>query len=109
MKKILLILVIAIFANVVYSQQAAPEQIYQMNEDALKMVLEYKAQASMNKPRRFVRLFENEDIQIYNDLLGLSTEKTLSVKDYATLMEKEALYPTIKIQNLKKESIYRYT
>ena len=107
MKKILLILVIAIFANVVYSQQAAPEQIYQMNEDALKMVLEYKAQASMNKPRRFVRLFENEDIQIYNDLLGLSTEKTLSVKDYATLMEKEALYPTIKIQNLKKESIYR--
>ena len=75
MKKILLLVVIAIVANLVYAQNPTPEQMYQMNEGALKMVLDYKAQANMNKPRRFVRLFESEDIQIYNDLLGLSTKK----------------------------------
>ena len=74
MKKILLLVVIAIVANLVYAQNPTPEQMYQMNEGALKMVLDYKAQANMNKPRRFVRLFESEDIQIYNDLLGLSTK-----------------------------------
>ena len=107
MKKILLLVVIAIVANLVYAQNPTPEQMYQMNEGALKMVLDYKAQANMNKPRRFVRLFESEDIQIYNDLLGLSTKKQLTVKEYRTLMEKEALYPTIKIQNLKKNSVYQ--
>ena len=91
MKKILLLVVIAIVANLVYAQNPTPEQMYQMNEGALKMVLDYKAQANMNKPRRFVRLFESEDIQIYNDLLGLSTKKQLTVKEYRTLMEKEAL------------------
>ena len=60
----------------------------------------------MNKPRRFVRLFENEDIQIYNDLLGLSNKKTLSVKEYRSLMENSALSPNIEIQNVRKKAIY---
>ena len=107
MRKILSVIIIAIIATAASAQSPMPAQTYKMNADALKMVLDYKAQANMNKPRRFVRLFANEDMQIYNDLLGLSTQKTLSVKDYRTLMEKEALYPTIKVQNFRKNSIYK--
>ena len=107
MRKILSVIIIAIIATVAFAQSPTPEQTYKMNADALKMVLDYKAQANMNKPRRFVRLFANEDMQIYNDLLGLSTQKTLSVKNYRTLMEKEALYPTIKVQNFRKNKIYK--
>ena len=106
MRKILSV-IIAIIATAAFAQSPTPEQTYKMNADALKMVLDYKAQANMNKPRRFVRLFANEDMQIYNDLLGLSTQKTLSVKNYRTLMEKEALYPTIKVQNFRKNKIYK--
>lgn len=107
MRKILSVIIIAIIATAAFAQSPTPEQTYKMNADALKMVLDYKAQANMNKPRRFVRLFANEDMQIYNDLLGLSTQKTLSVKNYRTLMEKEALYPTIKVQNFRKNNIYK--
>ena len=107
MRKILSVFIIAIIATAAFAQSPTPEQTYKMNADALKMVLDYKAQANMNKPRRFVRLFANEDMQIYNDLLGLSTQKTLSVKNYRTLMEKEALYPTIKVQNFRKNNIYK--
>lgn len=107
MRKILSVIIIAIIATAAFAQSPTPAQTYKMNADALKMVLDYKAQANMNKPRRFVRLFANEDMQIYNDLLGLSTQKTLSVKNYRTLMEKEALYPTIKVQNFRKNNIYK--
>lgn len=107
MRKILSVFIIAIIATAAFAQSPTPEQTYKMNADALKMVLDYKAQANINKPRRFVRLFANEDMQIYNDLLGLSTQKTLSVKNYRTLMEKEALYPTIKVQNFRKNKIYK--
>lgn len=106
MRKILLILGVAILASGMYAQELTHSQRYKMNEDALKMVSDYKASANMSKPRRFMRLFENENTQIYNDLLGLSAKKTLSVKEYRTLMENEAMYPTIKIQNLKKDGVY---
>ena len=107
MRKILSVIFITTIATAAFAQSPTPAQTYKMNADALKMVLDYKAQANMNKPRRFVRLFANEDMQIYNDLLGLSTQKTLSVKNYRALMEKEALYPTIKVQNFRKNSIYK--
>lgn len=106
MRKILLILGIAILANGMYAQKLTPSQVYKMNQDVLKMVYDYKESANMSKPRRFMRLFENENTQIYNDLLGLSSKKTLSVKEYRTLMENEAMAPSIKIQNLKKDGIY---
>ena len=62
MRKILSVFIIAIIATAAFAQSPTPEQTYKMNADALKMVLDYKAQANMNKPRRFVRLFANEDI-----------------------------------------------
>lgn len=107
MRKILMTAILVLCSIVLIAQVPTPEQMYKMNEDALKMVLDYKAQANMSKPRRFVRLFENEDILIYNDLLGLSTQKKLSVKAYRKLMEDEALYPTVKIQNMKKNRVYQ--
>ena len=59
MRKILSVFIIAIIATAAFAQSPTPEQTYKMNADALKMVLDYKAQANMNKPRRFVRLFAN--------------------------------------------------
>ena len=106
MKKILFAIIAICMANVICAKELTSEQIYKMNKDALLKILEYKANSNMNKPRRFVRLFENEDIQIYNDLLGLSNKKTLSVKEYRSLMENSALSPNIEIQNVRKKAIY---
>lgn len=107
MRKTLSVFIVAIVATAAFAQSPTPAQTYKMNADALRMVLEYKAQANMKKPRQFVRLFADYDMQIYNDLLGLSTEPTLSIKDYCTLMEREALYPTIMVQNFRKNGIYK--
>ena len=57
MRKILSVFIVAIVATAAFAQSPTPAQTYKMNADALRMVLEYKAQANMKKPRQFVRLF----------------------------------------------------
>ena len=106
MKKILLVLFSVVFCCHTIAQHLTLSQQYQMNKDVLKLIQEYGTAATMKKPRLFVHLFENENLQIYNDLLGLSTAKTLSVSQYCALMRAEAMYPSINLQNLKKIDTY---
>lgn len=106
MKKILLVLFSVVCCCHTVAQHLTLSQQYQMNKDALKLIQNYGTAATMKKPRQFVHLFENENLQIYNDLFGLSTANTLSVSQYCTLMRAEAMYPSINLQNLKKIDTY---
>lgn len=115
MRKILSV-IIAIIATAAFAQPPTPAQTYKMNADALKMVKKYMVQASMTRPYSFVELFASKDIQIYNDLMGLSTEKTLSVSEYSDLLYSEVLQNRPKelrsgmvrvdLQNLKKNRVF---
>ena len=112
MRKILSVFIIAIIATAAFAQSPTPEQTYKMNADALKMVKKYKMQSDMTRPQGFVALFASLDTQIYNDLMGLSSEKTLSVSEYSDLLFSEVVQNRPKelrsgmvrvdIQNLKK-------
>ena len=116
MRKILSVFIIAIIATAAFAQSPTPEQTYKMNADALKMVKKYKMQSDMTRPQGFVALFASLDTQIYNDLMGLSSEKTLSVSEYSDLLFSEVVQNRPKelrsgmvrvdIQNLKKNRVF---
>lgn len=105
---VFIVAIVAIVATAAFAQSPTPAQTYKMNADALRMVQSYDVVYSdvTKHPRYFSRLFVNEDILIYNDLLGLSTREKLSVQEYVSLLQSQALYPDIDIRNLRKNNVY---
>lgn len=57
--------------------------------------------------RYFIRLFDSKDVIVYNDLLGLSFEKNLSVDKYVTTLIDEAELVDISIKNVQLGQVYR--
>lgn len=55
----------------------------------------YAACNSKDNAFEFTRLFVNNNVPVYNDLLGLSTEKALSVGNYARLLNESNVKNTI--------------
>ena len=55
---------------------------------------------------KFMNLFLSEDIEIYNDLLGLSTAPTLSVSDYVRILRDKAIAVNMAIRNVNIGPIY---
>lgn len=59
-----------------------------------------------NSKEKFVRLFESANLQIYNDLLGVSTATTLSVFDYIKCVEEKLNYFNFRIRNINIGDFY---
>ena len=55
--------------------------------------------------REFIALFENKDIEIYNDLLGLNSEKRLTVEEYATVISTKSQACKVIIKDIVKGSL----
>ena len=56
----------------------------------------------------FLSLFTNGDVSVYNDLLGLSLESTIRVKDYIQLQSSKVVTPVVTIKNIKNRSIEKH-
>lgn len=65
---------------------------------------EYERYATINSENAlysFLRLFVDADVQVYNDLLGLSFRHTLSVNDYAQILsDKHITTKRVHVKNL---------
>ena len=60
------------------------------NLEVFRRLGEYESCSTMStrdQSRRFVQLFETENIEIYNDLIGLSDKPKLSVSEYVQLFQ----------------------
>lgn len=57
--------------------------------------------------RYFTRIFDSNDIMIYNDLLGLSGEKSLSVENYVATLTEEADLVDLIVKNVEIGQVYR--
>lgn len=55
--------------------------------------------------REFIALFENKDIEIYNDLLGLNSEKRLTVEEYATVISTKSQACKVIIKDIVKGTL----
>ncbi len=54
----------------------------------------------------FASLFQYDDMEIYNDLLGVSTDATLTVSEYITAVEKKADNVNVRIRNINVGEFY---
>lgn len=78
------------------------------NIKALQMLDDYETYTSMtsNEDRyRFISLFADKNMEIYNDLIGLSSKTVIKVTDYADLLNKKSKYPKIEIMNVRNHGI----
>lgn len=102
-----LLLACSIPANT-YAQTITTEQRRSFNLKVVDLLEQYEELSIIydnTSEREFCRLFEDKESQIYNDLLGLSEEKRISVTDYAKLIKTESQSPLIKIKNVKRGDI----
>ena len=115
MKKIVLSIIILaqtiFFSEIVTAQSLTSAEERQIMLAVVNLFESYERYSSIDvdhsdKTYSFRALFVNDDAPVYNDLLGLSDEKSLSVKDYATLMSKQSSISRIIIRNIDKERIY---
>lgn len=76
--------------------------------DVLRLLESYEDNSTVNSDRQqreFLSLFENEQIAVYNDLLGLSASETLPVGEYVSLMRKkiDPKSPVVYIKNIRSQ------
>ena len=54
----------------------------------------------------FIGMFESGNLQIYNDLLGISTAPTLSVYDYIRCVDEKVEFFDVSIKNINIGNLY---
>lgn len=111
MKKIILNIVIYILMTSAscFAQTLSVVQERQFNLDALRTIENYESYASLygdDARIEFVLLFKDNNLQIFNDLNGLSAENTLSVVDYSEVLASKGRSAQVTIKNLRKGKPY---
>lgn len=110
---------IYLFGTLVFflSMGYTPDVFGQQDNVAKKNEIRDKAYATINKGYdsyatingeeslyAFLRLFVDEEVPVYNDLLGISSKRTLSVGDYARLFgDSQIKTKRVHIKNLNME------
>ena len=75
--------------------------------NAIENYERYGDMFSDNDKRHFTRIFESGNTMVYNDLLGLSPEKSLSVSDYVTTFTEKGELGEIVVKDVKFGELYR--
>lgn len=107
--KTIAIAILTIGGNNALAQNLSLEQQRQFNLKALELIQDYELNSTMSNAEaagEFLYLFDNESVQIYNDLLGFSTKKKLSVAEYISLFREKSKTPNIMLKDLRKGDIY---
>lgn len=105
MKKYIFILIASVMATGVMAQSMTPQEEREFYQKAFTLFNEYVQSASVSDEEEeytFRKLFVNGDMQICNDLMSLSHEKSLSVDDYITTLQ-GAKRVKVVVRNIKKD------
>lgn len=104
MRKISLLLSLLVLFVGVSAQQLSNADRRAMNIALLQAIDKYEFTCAVHSGNAedFVALFESSSLNIYNDLLGLSSAKTLPVKQYAELLKSKANRVDIDIIDVKR-------
>ncbi len=107
MKKILLYIIL-IFPFSAFAQVLSNAELRKLNYHIVDLLEEYEflLQNPTDRARyEFVSLFEDSNILIYNDLLGISSKKEVTVEEYANLLYSNSNACKILIKNVDKQEI----
>ncbi len=104
MRKYFLLLIASMMATTLMAQKITPQQEREFYQKAYDVINVYAQSAKLDDERdvsRFNDLFESKDLKIYNDLMSLSYEPTLTVADYVKLLH-EAEMTSVVVSNVQK-------
>lgn len=99
---------IAIFALNGNSQSIPLELEREFLLDAIDILDSYEYSSRLRNSDdviAFKELFINDDVKLYNDLLGLSVEEELSLPEYIDLMRNNVVSPIVTLKNVRKKSL----
>jgi len=110
-KNIYIILFLLIgLPSMLISQNLSNAQRRYMMMDLLELVENYEKYSSLKDTEvssLYLDLFENDNLIIYNDLLGLSNAENLSVNEYVNLLKNKG--SRIWIKNITIREVYKST
>ena len=100
----------ALFSSqIVCAQQNTIALQRRIIDEAISTIEDYETYATISDDEirySFVDLFVSEEAQVYNDLLGLSFQNTLTAREYSQLLGEGPRNKNAQISNLKKEKIW---
>ena len=94
------------------AQSLSTAELRQFRLDALRLIEDYEDNSPLSSYEQlaeYSNLFVNDSLMIYNDLLGVSTSKTLSVREYTSLLKSKAKNPKILVKNITSGQVYEDT
>lgn len=80
----------------------------QLNLKAFRLMEAYKTFSTLRNndaEAQFRQLFRDDDVMLYNDLLGLSKEPELNIDNYIALMHSKVRGPLVAVKNVRKKGI----
>lgn len=107
--KIYLLSCVLASSSFVFAQQATNTLERIIIEKALDNFEMYKSCITIADDETksfFLDLFESDSVSVYNDLLGISTKKSLSISEYLKEQKKNLVSPIIKISNINRGKIW---
>lgn len=108
MKRIIISMLAAALFLPAAAQSMSLSEEHRLNLDVLRMLEAYEASATLRNnddAATFGALFPNENIMIFNDLLGISDAPELSVADYVAQMRRSANSPIVTLRNVRKKGV----
>jgi len=106
---ICLFLFFLLFSTFAFSQQAHNQLERRIVEKALDNIEMYKSCVTISDEETrgyFLDLFVDNSVPVYNDLLGITGKKDISVSEYLKEQKNNLVSPIIKICNLNKDRIW---
>lgn len=108
MKRIFITILAAGMMFPAAAQTMSLSEEHRLNLDVLRTLETYEASATLRNNDdavTFTSLFPNDEVRIYNDLIGISDRPDLRVTDYVRLMRNSANSPVITLRNVRKKGV----
>ena len=99
-----------IFSSYAIAQQSEITEQRRVLDEALSTIEDYESFSTISDEEvrySFLDLFVNENVSVYNDLLGVSDARQLPVGQYSKLLGSDLRNKKTTIKNIKKKSITR--
>lgn len=107
--KTLFLFILCVPTLFVNAQSLSNTQERFMKMDVLRLMEDYQMYAVSSNPvyrNQFINLFVDGDAPVFNDLLGMSSFKSLSALQYANILSTEILAPIVFIKNIRHDEPY---
>ena len=109
-KRNIMLCVLLAFCSLAKADNIIPKNVERrFNLEVFKMLDAYESSATMSSKDHadiFKALFDSDQIEIYNDLIGLAKKSKLSVADYIQLLRQDGVgAPKVAIKEVRKERV----